>query len=126
MDNRIKAIFEQRGIKAASFAREWGITPSTLYAILDGTTDFEKIRIGTFIQIAKGLGMTADELYHGCKQNGGIALSDRDEMLVRRYQNMNEAAKSVVDSVVSSMEKDTANRVEKNGQDANGEAAASA
>ena len=124
--NRIKKLFEQRHIKAASFAREWDITPSTLYAILDGATSFENIRVGTFIKIAKGLGMTADELYYGDKRSGEPPLTEREKHLVKQYQNMNDAAKSAVDTVISSMEKDTANRIEKEGEDSSGQAAASA
>ncbi|ACV56545.1 XRE family transcriptional regulator [Eggerthella lenta] len=65
MDNRIAALLKERNIKPASFAEMAMIPASTVYAIVNGTTKFDKIGIGTFIKIAKALGMTVEELYFG-------------------------------------------------------------
>jgi transcriptional regulator with XRE-family HTH domain len=63
MGNRIKDILDQRGIKPAAFAKSIGVPQTTMSTICTGKTEFDKIRIGNFIKIARGLGMTSDELY---------------------------------------------------------------
>lgn len=100
MSNRIHDIFEARGIKVASFARENNITPSTLYAIHDGTTKFEKIGINTFMKIAHGLGMTAEELYYGTPPKPPSFSDPRQTALNGYYECMNDAGRKLaVDSI---------------------------
>lgn len=55
-------LFGDRFINIRAFARANGIPPTTLYSIVSGKCRPENIGVGTFIKIATGLGMTADEL----------------------------------------------------------------
>lgn len=100
MSNRINELFQERGIKVAQFARENGITPSTLYAINDGTTHFEKIGISTFLKIANGLGMTAEELYYGTPPVTPTFNDQQQTALNGYYECMNETGRKLaVDSI---------------------------
>lgn len=65
MENRIAALLNERGIRPAVFAKQIGVPSSTIYSIVNGKQNFEKIGIGTFIKIARGFGMDAEELYDG-------------------------------------------------------------
>ena len=65
MENRIAALLNERGIRPAAFAKQIGVPSSTIYSIVNGKQNFEKIGIGTFIKIARGFGMDAEELYDG-------------------------------------------------------------
>lgn len=55
-------IFGERCINIRAFARQNDLKPTTLYTITSGETDPHKIGIDTWLKIAHGLGMTADEL----------------------------------------------------------------
>ena len=65
MENRIAELLNERGIRPATFAKSIGVPSSTIYSIINGKQSFEKIGIGTFIKIARGFGMEAEELYDG-------------------------------------------------------------
>ena len=65
-ENRIRRLFDERTINVYAFAKRNGITPTTLYSILDGSTKAENVGVGNWMKIAHGLGMTADELYAYC------------------------------------------------------------
>ena len=64
-DDRIGNLMRERGLKPFPFSKEIGIKPSTMASIYRGEVHFDNIRIDTFLKIAHGLGMTADELYEG-------------------------------------------------------------
>lgn len=65
MENRIAELLNELGMRPATFAEKIGVPSSTIYSIVNGKQKFEKIEIGTFIKIARGLGMTVEELYFG-------------------------------------------------------------
>lgn len=112
MENRVKQILEDRNISVAKFSRDHSITASTLYAIVDGTTKFEKISISTFLKIADGFGMTAEELYYGEDRARRAQYSDpRQEDINQSYEVMNENGRSTLKNVADSLRKDAANRV---------------
>ena len=56
MNNRIPDLLRERGIRVSVFARKTGISPSTLYNIMEKPV-MDNIAISTFIKIAEGLGM---------------------------------------------------------------------
>lgn len=114
MSNRIHDIFEARGIKVASFARDNGITPSTLYAIHDGTTKFEKIGINTFMKIAHGLGMTAEELYYGTPPKSPTFSDPQQTALNGYYECMNDTGRKLALDSVKAMSSSIELRMEKN------------
>jgi len=64
-DNRIGDLMRERGLKPFPFSKEIGVKSSTMTSIYKGKVNFENIRIDTFLKIAKGLGMTAEELFYG-------------------------------------------------------------
>ena len=64
-NTRIGDIMREKGLKPFPFSKKIGIKPSTMSSIFNGEVTFENIRIETFLKIAQGLGMTAEELYYG-------------------------------------------------------------
>lgn len=62
MENQITRLFAEKGVKISTFARINGISYGTLYDIISGRTPIERVKIGTFVKIANGFGMTIDEL----------------------------------------------------------------
>ena len=62
MENRIAELLNELGMRPATFAEKIGVPSSTIYSIVNGKQKFEKIGIGTFIKIARGLGMTVRAL----------------------------------------------------------------
>lgn len=89
MPNRIRAIFDERNINVAAFSRDNGIKATALYSILDGKTSFDKIGISTFLKIAHGLGMTAEELYCGKHPESPAFADPRQTALNTYYEKMN-------------------------------------
>ena len=63
MSNRVEELLKINKTNAHAFAKKIGVAPSVIYSIVSDNQNFEKIGIGTFIKIAHGFGMTADELY---------------------------------------------------------------
>lgn len=64
--NKLREIFADRSINITDFARKNGLNPQTLHSVLKTNSRIERTGIGTFIKIAHGLGMTADELSAIC------------------------------------------------------------
>jgi len=77
-DLKIARLMDERGLKPYPFAKANEIASSTMTSIYKGKTQFENISINTFLKIAHGLGMTAEELYYGTNADG-CECSDRDE-----------------------------------------------
>lgn len=61
---RIKELIEERGMSVSSFARAIGLSQPTLYRILNGEVNIERIGVNNFMRIAHGLGLTAEALYY--------------------------------------------------------------
>lgn len=93
-ENRIKAILDERGLKPASFAKAIGIPTSTMYSITRGNTQMENISASVFLKIARGLGMTPEELYFGTSSS---APSDpiRDR-IIDSYESMNDEGRQML------------------------------
>ena len=64
--NPLDDLFTERSINVSDFARKHGIKPSTLYNVLRNNSQLGRTGIDTFLKIAHGLNMTADELYEYC------------------------------------------------------------
>lgn len=64
-ENMLTRLFSEKKINLADFSRKHGIPYYTLYDIARGKTNPEKINISTFLKIAHGLGVTADDLLGG-------------------------------------------------------------
>ena len=68
MSNRIDELLAQlkteSGLKVTEFARACGLPPTTIYGARNRET-LDNISIDVFLKIAKGFGMTAEELYYG-------------------------------------------------------------
>lgn len=112
MKNRINDILDNKGVKPATFAKSIGVPTSTIYSITRGQTKLENIGISTFLKIADGFGMTAEELYYGENRARRAHYSDpRQEDINQSYEVMNENGRSTLKSVADSLRKDAANRV---------------
>ena len=59
----LKELARSKGTNLKKIAEKCGVPPTTLYAISSGSTKFENVGIGTFMKIAKELGMSSDELF---------------------------------------------------------------
>lgn len=119
----LKSLMDARGIKQADLARMAGISTAQASNLCTGRT--KDPTLSTAMAISRAFGVSLDYLA-GNETEDYLILTDREKHLVKQYQNMNEAAKSTVDAVVSSMEKDTANRIEKEGEDSDGKSAVGA
>jgi len=63
-NEKLEQLFIERCINVSAFARENKIKPTTLYSILCGKTDIEKVGIDNFMKISKGLGYETEKLYY--------------------------------------------------------------
>lgn len=95
MNNRIPDLLRERGIRVSVFARKTGISPSTLYNIMEKPV-MDNIAISTFIKIAEGLGMTAEELYFGVPPTAPEYSDVRQTALNGYYESMNEGGKDTL------------------------------
>ena len=95
MPNRISDLFRERGIKVSPFARENGLNQNTLYTIMKLDT-MDNIAISTFLKIAEGLGMTAEELYYGTPPTAPEYSDVRQTALNGYYESMNEGGKDTL------------------------------
>lgn len=118
MSNRIKQIFDERHINVSAFARTNGIKATSLYSILDEKTNFERIGIDTFLKIAHGLGMTADELYYGTSPEPPTYTDPRQTALNGHYESLNDESKGDLVKFAKSFASDPERRIEKERQDA--------
>jgi transcriptional regulator with XRE-family HTH domain len=78
MSNRIAEEIKKQGFNKHSFSAKCGVPYGTLYRICKDGASMDSITIDNFLKIAHGLGMTAEELYYGTKEDG-CECSDRDE-----------------------------------------------
>lgn len=118
MPATISDLLALRGFKEAAFARSIGIPASTLYSITRGKTRVSNIGVGTFVKIAHGLGMSAEELYERLTsddvagQDEGSTLREtlyadpRQRQLNRAYEQLDEQSKAEVAGMVASIAKD--------------------
>lgn len=99
--NRIAALLQERNIKVATFARTIGVPQHTLYSLLKKPS-MDNITISVFLKIAKGLGMTAEELYNGKPEE--VHYSDaRQQSLNRNYNALNNRGKAKASEYVSDL-----------------------
>jgi len=70
---------ESKNLKAVE--RRSGVSYRTLDDFKRGKTDIETITVGTFIGIARGLGITAEELYYGSNEPIKIIDKQKEEIL---------------------------------------------
>lgn len=117
MTNRIQDLFAERKLKVAPFARENDIQPAALYAIIRGKTQFENIGITLFLKIAKGLGMSAEELYYGTPTAAPTYSDPRQNELNGYYECMNEEGKDTLVSSARLMSGSPDVRFEKNNEE---------
>lgn len=70
----LKELFTKRNINVSAFARANGLKPTTVYNILNGTVSIENVGVSTFLKIAKGLDMKAEDLIDALevKEKSGI------------------------------------------------------
>lgn len=113
MNNRIPDLLRERGIRVSVFARKTGISPSTLYNIMEKPV-MDNIAISTFIKIAEGLGMTAEELYFGVPPTAPEYSDVRQTALNGYYESMNEGGKDTLVASARLMAGSPDVRVEKN------------
>lgn len=91
-NTRIGDIMRKRGIKPFPFSKKIGVKSSTMTSIFKGEVNFENIRIDTFLKIADGLGMTAEELYYGdeCKTRKMAYSDPRQQEANEIWSHVNE------------------------------------
>lgn len=99
---RIAKLMDERGLKPYPFAKNIGIASSTMTSIYKGKVKFENISISTFLKIAHGLGMTAEQLYYG--EDGEVGDSHpltADEQRVMDAYRLDRRARRTIDHAVS-------------------------
>lgn len=63
--NCIQRVMLKRDMNTQQLVDATGLSYTTAQNIATGKTDVARMRVERFLQIAHGLGMTADELYYG-------------------------------------------------------------
>lgn len=61
---RIKELLDAQGMSISSFARKIDVPQPTLYRIVNGNVNLDRVGVNHFMSIAHGLGLTAEELYY--------------------------------------------------------------
>lgn len=101
----------------SEFSRQSGVPYGTLYDIVTGDTDIEKVSIGHFMKIARCLGMTADELYYGTSPEPPTYTDPRQAALNGHYESLNDESKGDLVKFAKSFASDPERRIEKERQD---------
>ena len=91
-NNRIDQLISERNESVRDFAKRCGVSEQTLYKITKKPT-MRNISIDVFLKIAKGLGMTAEELYYGDtnKAPSNIYSDSRQQEANEIWSHVNEA-----------------------------------
>jgi transcriptional regulator with XRE-family HTH domain len=100
MNTRIGDLMRKRGIKPFPFSKAIGVKSSTMTSIFKGEVNFENIRIDTFIKIARGLGMTAEELYYGSEPEQPVVTPEEQHM-IDVYRDAPQAGRDMIDAVIN-------------------------
>lgn len=66
--NCIQRVMLERDMNTQQLVDATGLSYTTAQNIATGKTDVARMRVERFLQIAHGLGMTAEELYYGREQ----------------------------------------------------------
>lgn len=101
----LKEIAKMRGTNLKQVAEKCGVPASTLYAISSGDTNFEKVGIGLFIQIADALNMTPDELYgrNTEPKEGRVPINPDEEELVMMFRCMRKTDREIFINLARSL-----------------------
>ena len=102
MENRIRELLDERGIGPAVFAKMIDVPQTTISTIYNGRTKFEKIRVETFVKIAHGLGMSAEELWEMRDAEQSMTVDEAE--LVRLYRDTNEQGRAAIMAVARSQQ----------------------
>lgn len=93
----LKDYARSKGTNIKKIAEQIGVTPSTLYAISNGSTDFDHIGISLFSSIASALAVTTDELYSVLRFDDEVdeseVLSNDEKELIRYFRQLSPKAK---------------------------------
>lgn len=115
--NPITEALKNKSLTVAEFSRQTGMSQQTLYNVVKKKS-IENISISTFIKIAQGLGMTAEELYYGESRTPRATYSDsRQEELNGHYESLNEDSKDDLVGFVKSFAADPDRRMVKDRQE---------
>ena len=112
-ENQVAVALKQKGIKVADFARQTGINQQTLYNVVKKDT-VDNIGISTFMKIAHGLGMTAEELYYGTPPKPPTFSDPQQTALNGYYECMNDTGRKLALDSVKAMSSSVELRMEKN------------
>lgn len=108
--NVIDAELKKRGISANKLALEIGVTPSTIYSLIQRGSD--RISIDLLIKIAHALGTSADSLLGIAKpQTFADVATSQESLLLRKYRQLPAEAKERVNKIIDvELEQSTARK----------------
>lgn len=92
---RLSKLLEQKNISARELALKIGVTPSTVYSIIQ--RDSSRMDIDLLLDIAHELGMTADELLDPNENLNENSVDDRDCVLISSYHKLNQKGQDYID-----------------------------
>ena len=98
-NTRIGDLMRERNLKPFPFSKEIGVKSSTMTSIYKGEVNFENIRIDTFIRIAHGLGMTADELFYG-EIPAEQPITTGEQKMLDVYRSATNHGRCLIDAVI--------------------------
>ena len=112
MKNCIQIAMADQSITAAELSRRSGVAYGTVYDIWAGKSHVEKMNIDTFLKIAHGLGMTAEELYYG-KPAEKAYRDARQASLNAHFETFNDRGRDELSTIAERMSHDPSVRIEK-------------
>lgn len=96
MANCIAAAIRDSGLSIAEVSRRSGVNYVTVYDVVKGRTNIERMGVDTFRAIAHGLGMTIDALYNygvDVELDGGAYADPRQKEINDIYESVTEDGK---------------------------------
>ena len=99
------------GTNIKQVAEQIGVSPSTLYAISSGETDFDHAGISIFIAIAKALRVSTDEMYAALRYGeerqdecSTCVLTKDEREIIEVYRNISPQGQDAVMTLIKGIE----------------------
>ena len=105
----LKDYARSKSTNIKKLAEQIGVTPSTLYAISNGSTNFDNIGISLFNKIADALNVSTDELYKTLRfgneetSEDEFALSSEELQLLYLYRMIDDDFKQPIAHILETL-----------------------
>ena len=101
----LKEVAKSKGTNIKQLAEKCDVPASTLYSISRGDTNLDNVGVDLFLKIARGLGVSSEELYSLVRQRveyaivemdpvDKLCLDDAEHELLEIYRSLNDDGKN--------------------------------